>query len=135
MSKVKCNVTMYWCYHNKKAEMTEKYEVTLGNLSEAACAELSKLGIGVRQRDDKPEIGQFIVVRSEYPLAITLKNGEPVEGMIGNGSTGVALLTPYEWEFKGRAGVGVSLDALLITNLITPVTYIDLLKDVNIPAF
>ena len=38
--------------------------------------------------------------------------------LIGNGSKVKASIRPYEWNFKGNAGVGAGLNGLMVTSLI-----------------
>ncbi len=46
--KVACD--LFWVFNNKVSEMSQKFEITLGNLSPAAVTNLEGLGIPVRFR-------------------------------------------------------------------------------------
>lgn len=115
--KVACDI--YWAFTNKPAEMSGKYEVTLGNLSEAAVTNLTGMGIEVRFREDKPEQGNFIVCKSTMPIEVVDAAGVPITAMIGNGSKAIAKVGAYEWTFKNKKGTSPSLrDRLVVTELV-----------------
>jgi hypothetical protein len=44
-------------------------------------------------------------------------DGGVINAKVGNGSKGIALLKPYEYTFKGKKGVGVGINKLIVTDL------------------
>lgn len=117
--KILCSATIHWCYNNKKSVMSDKYEVTLGNLSDAAVAALTEMGLTVHNRPDKPELGRYIVGKSQYPIK-TYYNNEELDAttLVGNGSKGVAAVSKYEWNARGKKGYSASVAYLDITELV-----------------
>ena len=102
--QVKVNCTVHWAFLKKPNPYNDKYEVVLGNLSDAAITNLKGAGIPVHYKETKPEQGNYITCRSTHPIAATDQNGNPVEVLIGNGSRAIATVGSYEWAGKKRAG-------------------------------
>jgi hypothetical protein len=117
--KIKANV--FWAQLNEPNEMSGKYQVDLANLSDAAVAELLKLGIKVLNRaDDQYERGNYITCKSTYPIKATDNDGLPIpsDTRIGNGSEAIAVVDAFEWTFKGKKGKSPSLSTLVITEIV-----------------
>ncbi len=107
--------TLYWPFLDKRNEMSDKYQVDLGNLSEKAVNALEMLGVSVRNKGD--DRGDYITVKSEYPIEPEFA-GDPVDsGLIGNGSKASAAISTYDWQFKGKSGRSPSLKKLRITEV------------------
>lgn len=117
-SIVKMACDLFWVYHTKVSEMSGKYELTLGNLSDAAVTNLKGMGIPVRFREDKPEQGNFIVCKSTMPMEIVDQYGTKITDIIGNGSKGIATVSPWSWTWKNKEGISASLKKLVITDLV-----------------
>jgi hypothetical protein len=104
-----------WAQLEQPNDMSGKYQVDLCQLSDAAVENLEAQGITVRTHDDK---GSFITCKSKYPIYARDTDGVDLRGIkIGNGSQAVAVVTPFEWKFKGKSGISPSLDKLVITDL------------------
>ena len=119
--QVKVNCTVHWAFLKKPNPYNDKYEVVLGNLSDAAITNLKGAGIPVHYKETKPEQGNYITCRSTNPIAATDQNGSPVEVLSGNGSRAIATVGSYEWagKKKGQAGgISASLKKLVITDLV-----------------
>ena len=43
---------------------------------------------------------------------------EPLDKIVGNGSRVKVMYKPYEWNFKGKKGVGLDLQAVQVLDLI-----------------
>ena len=112
---VKIKATIYWCFHNKKNEMADKYTVDLGKLSDAAAAALEEIGIEVREHDEK---GKFITCKSAKPIRVHDVDGDEINEAIGNGSKAKAVVTAYEWTYKNKKGVSPSLRKMVVTDLV-----------------
>ena len=99
----------------------EQYTINLANLSDKAVKALEELGITVHSNAEKrPDEGQYITCKSNYKIDAFDEKGELVDGSkkIANGSKCTAIVSSYEWEYRGKKGVSPSLKKLTITNLI-----------------
>ena len=99
----------------------EQYTINLSNLSDKAAAALTELGIKVLNNPEKREAeGNYITCKSSYKIDAFDEKGELVDGSkkIANGSKCTAIVSSYEWEYRGKKGVSPSLKKLTITNLI-----------------
>ncbi|MFN9303041.1 MAG: hypothetical protein ACK6DA_09755 [Candidatus Kapaibacterium sp.] len=131
---IKVNCSIHWCHHSKPGSMSNKYEVTLGGLSESAVAALKEVGIVALDKTDKG-MGWCIAPKSNIPLPVFDEAGESLEGaIVGNGSRGVAIVTPYEWEYKNRSGISPNLARLIVTDLIQYSTAADIASNPDVPA-
>jgi hypothetical protein len=75
--------------------------------------------MGVTVRDDKPEKGSYVTVKSKkFPIKAELEDGTPVNCKIENGSKAIATIKPYAWNWEGSSGVGTGVGRLIITDLI-----------------
>ncbi len=118
MSSVKVACDIFWAFTQKVSEMSQKYEITFGNLSPAAVTNLNGMGIKTRSRADKPEQGNYLTCKSLMPIEVFDANGNKLEALIGNGSKGIATLSPYEWANKFGKGISPSLKKLVVTDLV-----------------
>jgi hypothetical protein len=101
----------------------DKYECTLGNISDDDAAKLTSLGIKVKHKD---AMGNFIVAKSKYlfkPVDADLKE-VPIEAL-GNGSKCVAVVGSYAHRMSSKHGNAPSLKALTITEVKTYVPTAD----------
>jgi hypothetical protein len=115
MSKITLKATIMWAQLEEVNDMSGKFQVDLVLLSDAAVAALEENGIKVGYKEDR---GNYITCKSSRPIYAKGPDGESLRGIkVGNGSLGVAVLTPYEWTFKGKPGVSASLEKLVITDL------------------
>ena len=99
----------------------EQYTVNLSNLSDKATKALEELGITVHNNPEKRAAeGNYITCKSNYKIDAFDQDGELVDGSkkIANGSKATAIVSSYEWEYRGKKGVSPSLKKLTITNLI-----------------
>jgi hypothetical protein len=114
---IKLEAEIQWAFLNKKSEMSDRYQVDLTNLSEKAVAALEAVGIKVLNREDKPEKGWYITVKSTNEIKAFDPKGKQITDLIANGSKATALVKPYEWKFQSRKGISPSLQRLVITDL------------------
>jgi len=116
-NRVKLKADVMWAFLDRQNEMSQKYQVDLCNLSEAAVAALENMGIQVREKEDK---GHFITCKSSNIIKAFDRDGDVIEGIsIGNGSKAVAMVGSYEWSWKNKTGVSPSLKKLVITDLVS----------------
>ena len=114
---VKFEAEVQWAFFTKKNEMSGKYQVDLTNLSENAVKALTDAGLEPRNREDKPEKGWYITVKSTNEIKAFDPKGNQITDLIANGSKATALVKPYEWKFQSRTGISPSLQRLVITDL------------------
>jgi len=115
-NRVKLKADIMWAYLDKTNEMSGKYQVDLCNLSTPAVDALEAMGISVRQKEDK---GFFITCKSNNPIRAYDSDGDVIDGVvIGNGSKAIAMISPYEWKWKGKEGISASLRKLVVDELV-----------------
>lgn len=116
--KIKINATLEWANLSIPNEMSGKYQVDLCNLSDAAVAALSEMGVEARYREDKPEKGYYITCKSVRPIKAYDTDGNVIEDLVSNGSKATAIVGTYEWEFKKKKGISPSLQKLVVTDMV-----------------
>jgi len=120
MKPVKVAGELYWSnwmkeYNKKFNEANDKYECTLGQLSDAACAKLEELGIKLK---DKDTMGKYIVGKSKFLFEPVDEEGNPVDiSKIGNGTKCYALVSSYRHKMSAKFGAAPSIKKLVITEL------------------
>ncbi len=118
--QIKVMCTVHWASLNKVNDMSGKYEVVLGNLSDTAVTNLKGAGVSVAHNENKPEQGNYITCRSTLPIeAIDQATEQPITARIGNGSRAIATVGAYEWKYKNKSGVSPSVKKLVITDLVS----------------
>jgi hypothetical protein len=120
VDKIKIKATIEWAFLQEKNEMSEKYQVDLTNLSDAAVDALKSMGITANSRPDKPEKGNFITCKSSNVINAYLPDGSMLDPSIriGNGTKATCVLTSFEWTFKNKKGISPSIRQLVITDLV-----------------
>lgn len=117
--RVKIKADVYWAQLNKINEMSNKYQVNLCNLSDAAVEALEAIGVSVSIGEDKKaDMGRFITCKSNNPIRAYDTDGDEISELIGNGSKAKAVVGSYEWKYKNKKGTSPSLKKLVITNLV-----------------
>jgi hypothetical protein len=114
---VKLNAEIKWAFFDKVSEMSGKYQVDLTNLSEQAVKALEAIGVTVRKREDKPENGWYVTVKSNNPIKPVDEKGNSITAIVANGSKATALVSAYNWTWKNKSGVSPSLMKIVITDL------------------
>ena len=114
---VKLTAEIQWAFFDKVSEMSGKYQVDLTNLSEQAVKALESMGIAVRKREDKPEKGWFVTVKSNNPIKPVDEKGNHITAIVANGSKATALVSAYQWKWKNKEGISPSLMKIVITDL------------------
>jgi hypothetical protein len=112
--------TLYYPSLYEVNEMSQKYEVTLGNLHSDTVEELENGGVTVRTGEGKKEdFESFIVARSKFPIKVLDAAGNPwnPDVRIGNGTYAKVSIHTYDYNYKGKKGVGIGLNALMVLEL------------------
>ena len=116
---IKIKADVFWCQHDKVNEMSNKFQLNLCNLSDAAVAALEEMGISVQTGEEKKaDMGRYITCKSEKPIRIFDTDNDEITEAIGNGSKGKALVSSYSWTYKNKKGVSPSLKKLVVTDLV-----------------
>lgn len=119
LKPLKVQAEIMWAFLDTPNQMSGKYQVDLCNLTKGAVGALEAMGVEVRSKPEQPEKGHFITAKSvNYPIKTEDMNGNPITVKVGNGSKGVALLKPYQYSYKGKKGVGVGINKLVVTDLV-----------------
>jgi hypothetical protein len=115
------NTTIYWANLATKNELSGKYQVDLGSLSDAAVEALQQRGIDVKNKpssgEDAVDKGNYITCKSESPIKAYNTAGDEISELVGNGSTAKAAIGYYDWEFQKKKGRSPSILKLIITEL------------------
>lgn len=114
---VKLQAEINWAFFDKVSDMSGKYQVDLCNLSDQAVKALEAIGVAVRKREDKPEKGWFVTVKSNNPIKPVDEKGNHITALVANGSKATALVSAYNWTWKNKSGVSPSLMKIVITDL------------------
>ena len=117
MKPIKLAAEFQWANTAKVNDMSGKYQVDLCNLSDQAVKALEAIGVAVRQREDKPEKGWFVTVKSNNPIKPVDEKGNHITAIVANGSKATALVSAYEWTWKNKSGISPSLMKIIITDL------------------
>jgi len=105
-----------WASLSEPNSLSGKYQVDLCNLSDEATEKLKEMGVNVKHADEK---GNYVVAKSkDYPIKTEMEDGSPVNVKVANGSKGTATIKPYEYQFRGKAGVSVGINKLVLSHLI-----------------
>lgn len=115
---VKIQAEVQWAFFDKVNDMSGKFQCDLTNLTESAVKALESVGLAPRKREDKPEKGWFLTVKSNYAIQPYANDGSEIKDIVGNGSKAVALIKPYSWKWKNKEGVSASLAKIVITDLV-----------------
>lgn len=99
-------------------EDNDRYECTLGALSDKGAEALEGLGIKVKSKDT--DQGKYIVGKSKHLFKITDTEGNPVDPKeIGNGTEAWALVTSYRHKMSSKFGAAPSIGKIVVTKLIS----------------
>lgn len=110
------NVTLFWAFVARQNEMSGKYQVDISQLTQKQVEGLSAMGVSVANKGD--DRGFYVTCKSEYPIDVYDTEGSVVRGdTVGNGSKANIVVTPYEWTFKGKKGVSLGINKVVITEL------------------
>ena len=122
LKAVKINGELFWSkwmaeFNTAFNTDNDRYECTIGNISDDDAAKLTGLGIKVKHKD---AMGNFIVAKSKYlfkPTDDTLKE-VPIEAL-GNGSKCVAIVGSYTHRMSSKHGNAPSLKTIMVTEVKT----------------
>ena len=115
---LKCDI--YWANLTKENDMSNKFQVDLANLSGAAVAKLSELGVNINNKTGDPR-NNYVTTKSMYPIKATDKDGLALDQgtIVGNGSKGVAAVRVVSGDNQFGHQVFVECMKLQVNELIS----------------
>lgn len=98
-------------------EGNDRYECTIGMISDADVAKLTSLGIRVKYKD---AMGNYIVGKSKFLFAPVDADGKSVAiDALGNGSKCEALVSSYKHKLSAKHGNAPSIQKIKVTEIKT----------------
>jgi hypothetical protein len=108
-------------------QMSGKYSVQIGNLSDKAVERLEEAGATPKFKEDAYNRGRFIECKSKFPIdnskfsTVVDTTGANIDpSSVGPGSVVVATIKTYDWSMGGRKGVGTRLLKMVVEELGEP---------------
>jgi hypothetical protein len=114
---IKFKADVMWAFLTTHNPQALRYTVDLCNISESAIEALEQAGISVLNNPEKPEKGKYITCKSTLPMSAETTSGSKITETVGNGSKAIAIVRPYQWDWKGKKGTSPTLLKLRITDL------------------
>lgn len=121
LKPVKVSGKLYWNkylteFNTHFNEANEKYECTLGQLSDAAVKALQGLGIKVKFKE---EMGHFIVAKSKYIFKPVDPDGNDLDPKeFGNETEAYAVVSSYAHRMSKQHGNAPSIKKLVVTKVV-----------------
>lgn len=113
---IKIKGTAFWASLQKKNQLSDAYQIDIGELSDAAVKALESLGIEAKHKEGQ---GFFITCKSKYPIDAYDSDKNSLEDvLVGNGSEVEAVVGSYEWKFKNKKGFSPALKSLVVKKLV-----------------
>lgn len=112
LKPVKISGELFWSkwmaeFNKAFNEDNDRYECTIGNISDTDVAKLTGLGIRVKYKD---AMGNFIVVKSKFLFKPTDADGNTIAvDVLGNGSKCEALVSAYKHKRSAKFGLAPSI--------------------------
>ena len=108
---------LHWPFLSRKNEMSNKFQVDVGQLSEAAVNALGMMGLSVKNKGD--ERGSFITCGSQFAIPAYNTDGQEIDGeVVGNGTKAKVAVGFFDWNFKGKEGRSPAIRRLVVTDLV-----------------
>jgi len=120
MKPVKVIGQIFWARHDTPYD-DGRYGVDIGFLSEKAIEKLQEEALlDVKYKDGSEEQQHYVTCRSNHPIKMVDMEGNPVKGRIGNHSECIAIVSPYEYTFKNKKGVGAGVRSPIVVTKLIP---------------
>ena len=114
---LKIEATAFWFSFLEKNEMSDKYQVDISELSEPQVDRLEGMGINVKNKGD--DRGYFVTAKSvKYAPRVDDVDGFKMSDPVGNGSKCTFVVRPYDYNFKGKAGVALGISKARVNELV-----------------
>jgi len=116
---VKVKGQLFYVNNQAPNRLSGKYQMDIGQLSVKAQAALEEMGLDIKNKELQ---GDFVTVKSQYPIRLYGTDGQPIEYSLANGSVGEFKIGTYDYTNKttGQKGKGASLLGNVITD---PIEY------------
>lgn len=96
--------------------LSNKYQVDVCNLSSEVVKQLESYGIPIKNDEER---GSFVTAKAVRPPRVMDASKRLWDDtIIGNGSTIKISAKPYDWTYKGKSGVSLGLNQLMVVNLV-----------------
>jgi|TARA_R100001480_G_scaffold2646_1_gene7365 hypothetical protein len=96
--------------------LSNKYQVDVCNLSSEVVKQLESYGIPIKNDEER---GSFVTAKAIRPPRVMDASKRLWDDtIIGNGSTIKISAKPYDWTYKGKSGVSLGLNQLMVVNLV-----------------
>ncbi len=97
-------------------DLSNKYQVDVCNLSSETIEDLKHAGVPVKNDGER---GSYVTAKAVRPPRVMDASKRPWDDtVIGNGSTIKIAAKPFDWTFKGKSGVSLGLNSLMVVNLV-----------------
>lgn len=122
LKPVKISGELFWnqwmsSFNKAFNEANDRYECTIGNISDDDAAKLTSLGIKVKHKD---AMGNFIVAKSKFLFNPADEKGVEVPtDVLGNGSKCVAIVGSYTHRMSAKFGNAPAIKKLIVTEVKT----------------
>jgi len=111
---IKIKGTAFWANLTKKNQLSDAYQVDIGELSDAAVKALESIGIEAKHKEGQ---GFFITCKSKFPIDAYDSDKNLLDVIVGNGSKIEAIVGSYEWKFKNKKGFSPALKSFVVKEL------------------
>lgn len=112
---IKIKGVSYWACLTQVNSLSDKYQIDISQLSEAAVKALEAMGLTVMHKDEQ---GFYITCKSKLPIFYVDEGGNRMDEKVGNGSEVTAIIGVYDWKFKNKTGKSANLKKLVINKLV-----------------
>jgi hypothetical protein len=122
LKPVKISGELFWTkwmaeFNKAFNEANDRYECTIGNISDDDVAKLTGLGIKVKYKES---MGNFIVGKSKYLFNPEGPDGASVPiDALGNGSKCNAIVSAYKHKLSAKHGNAPSIQKVYVTEVKT----------------
>lgn len=105
-----------WSYTSKVNELSGKYQMDITKLDKETVKALKAAGLNVKKGEgDKASWGFYLTAKSARPVSVVDAAKQPyTKEFVPNGSEVKCSVKPYEYDFKGKKGVGAGLQAVMV---------------------
>ena len=96
--------------------LSNKYQVDVCNLSSEVVKQLESFGVPIKNDEER---GSYVTAKAIRPPKVMDASKRLWDDtVIGNGSTIKISAKPYDWTYKGKSGVSLGLNQLMVVNLV-----------------
>lgn len=111
-----------WAHLDKPNGLSNKYQIDICQLDKAAVKSLEAIGLEVKTGGtEKPQHGRFVTPKATVQVIVVdaIKEKWDVNKLLGNGTVVNCCIRAYDYDFKGKKGVGAGLQAIQVLNYVS----------------